>query len=82
MDQQFGQRKSLGSLPASDTEYFTKYEADITKVEDRKPPNCDHYFFYVKAGQVQCKKCYAGLFLNIGDLLKDGHIYSKGKLVI
>lgn len=72
----------LDPLPASDDKYFTKYKADIHKVEDKKPPKCEHYFFYYRSGQVECRNCHTGFYLDIGDLLKDGHIYRKNKLII
>ena len=75
-------KEKLGNLPPSDSEYFTKYEADITKTEMKKPTKCEHYFMYVKAGQIECKNCRMGLYLDVGDLLKDGHLYKNNKLII
>ncbi len=74
--------QNLNDLPASNDPYFTDYKADITRVEDRKPPKCEHFFFPYKAGQAECEKCHMGLFLDVGDTIKDGHIYRGNKLIV
>jgi hypothetical protein len=73
---------NLNDLPESNDPYFTDYKADITRVEDKKPPKCEHYFFYYKAGQAECKNCHMGLYMEVGDLLKDGHLYRGNKLIV
>lgn len=75
-------RKKLGNLPASGSSYFTKYKADTYQVELKKPKPCKHQFVYRKAQEIVCEKCKMGLFLSLGDYLKDGHLYREDKLIL
>jgi hypothetical protein len=74
--------KKLKDLPASDDKYFTKYEAKVTQTEDKKPKKCKHYFIRRRALEAECQNCHMGLYLEIQDSIKDGHIYRKDKLII
>lgn len=41
-----------------------------------------HYFERIKGMQVLCKHCDWGFDLESGDEIKDGHLFSRGELVI
>ena len=71
---------TLNALPSSNSKYFK--DADVFKIKLGEPPKCDHYFKLVKAKEAECEKCRIGFFLGVHDIVKDGHIYRKGQLVI
>ena len=72
----------LDDLPEVNDEYWTKYEADTKVITLKKPKECQHYFVYVRAKEAECKHCYMGLFLEVPDYVKNGHIYRGSKFVI
>ena len=69
----------LGSLPASDDEYWEG--AEVNKLSMPDSPKCEHFFVRTKGNHVECK-CGAGYFLSPGFELKEGHIYKGKDLVI
>lgn len=57
-------------------------DADQEDIELKERPKCQHRFIYRKATEVGCIKCHMGFFIGGNDILKDGHLYLGGKLVI
>ena len=82
MEARSEKKEKLDDLPPSNSKYFTKYKADVIKTEMKEPEPCKHHFVYIKALEVECRNCHIGYYLNIGDKVKDGHIYRKDKLMI
>lgn len=50
----------------------------------RESNKCDHggNFRYESATEVRCVKCNFGLYIDVQDRLKDGHLYRRDKLII
>ena len=48
----------------------------------REPKPCNHIFSYYKAGEIICRKCNAGLYIQADEHLEDGHLYKLGKRII
>lgn len=70
----------IDSLPPSKGKHFTKYGADHGRIA-MKISECDHVFELVKPRQAECG-CGIGFYLGHGEVIKDGHIFLKGKLVV
>lgn len=70
----------LADLPPSVNKYWKHSDVHIKRMEEQK--DCNHFFkAKAKAGEVECKYCNVGFYLN-GQELIDGHIYSDGTLII
>lgn len=72
----------LDSLPPSDDEYFTKYEADTKKIVLPKIQECKHYFVRKSGTETECQKCGAGFYLTPEFNVKEGHIFKEDQFVI
>ena len=55
-------------------------ESEDIKVKE--VPSCQHYFIYKTAGEIVCRKCDAGMFIRGDEEVKNGRLYSGGKLVV
>ena len=71
--------KYLDNLPPSTDEMWE--HADINKSVLAESPKCEHHFARTKGTEAQCK-CGVGYFLDPGSVIKKGHIYLHGQLVI
>lgn len=73
--------QKLDSLPKSDDKYWD--HADVNIVEEAMPgPTCHHKFVMMSRRQAECKQCRIGYFLDPEMVVKKGHIYIHGSLVI
>lgn len=43
---------------------------------------CDHYFELIRAGEIQCRNCYWGLYISRHDSVTDGHLFKGDKKII
>lgn len=57
------------------TPHYEEVELDVQK-------KCDHSFDYTSSDSIKCSKCHFGLFIGLGDHIKDGHLYNYNKLII
>lgn len=69
--------KSLPDLPKSEDNFWLG-EVELKEIKQRK---CDHEFTLVDRS-LKCMKCNMGLYINVDDDFRDGHLYHKGKFVI
>lgn len=68
-------------LPPTDDPYWDKSEkVKVTYQEMNK--DCRHHFLLIRPNQAQCKICNFGLFLELGDEVKDGKLYREGRVII
>ena len=48
----------------------------------KEPKVCNHIFSYYKAGEILCRKCNMGFFIQADEHLENGHLYKSGKKII
>lgn len=72
--------KELEDLPSNDNEYWK--EAEKHTITMPKPPKCSHFFYRRSGKEVECKYCHAGFYLDVSDIIKDGHILRDGQLIL
>ena len=72
----------MDPIPASNSKYFTEYEADSRTLTPSPITACEHYFVRTSGREIECKKCLIGFFVSQGDELKNGHLYRHGSQVI
>ncbi|MBM4401859.1 MAG: hypothetical protein FJ044_01280 [Candidatus Cloacimonetes bacterium] len=73
-------REKLPNLPPSEDKYWNL--ADKEKIELDKKPECSHFFEHKTAREVECRNCHIGFYLDIGWIIKNGHIYKDKQFVI
>ena len=84
----------LPPMPASDetsmsrnaqNHYYGEKSADfwagaqVIRIEDEPPKQCDHYFERNEKGEVVCKKCHFGFVANFE--IQDGQLLERGEPV-
>jgi len=70
---------TLKPLPSSKSKYWKG--ADVQHHALKPVEACEHSFKQ-KGMEIECINCHMGLFLSPGDVLKKGHLYKGGKIVI
>lgn len=69
----------LPELPPSDNVFWEHSERNVKVMEDRR--RHEHVFKQIKSREIKCS-CGMGLFIGVGDIIKEGHLYHNGKLII
>lgn len=59
-----------------------KLEGEVINFEIKTKPPCKHSFEYVSSQEVECVNCKMGLYIEVGDILTDGHLFRGSKLVV
>jgi hypothetical protein len=72
--------RKLDNLPPSEDEYWDNAEVKLINRSD--PARHEHLFSYKSAREIQCGKCGFGLFIGLGDRLKEGHLYHYDQIII
>ncbi len=75
--------QQLDDLPASDNKFW---DGEVNRIELEEPKKFFdqiHYFERVSSRQAYCEHCDYGFEVDPGDIIENGHLYTKdGKLVI
>jgi len=73
-------KKKLDSLPPTSDDYWKDAKVDMHLEKFSKV--CKHHFVHRTSQEVECQLCNIGYFLDPDSVVKEGHIYRNGKLVI
>ena len=76
-----GSGSDIPNLPRKGSKYWTDVDADVQLHDMNLSGRCEHVFAKVGANTVECNKCNIGFFTT-DEVIKDGHIYKDGKLLI
>lgn len=73
------QSRELNDLPKSDDEFWGEARIELRDMGLRDKHN--HGFGMVNSREIKCS-CGMGLFIGVGDSLKEGHLYHEGQFII
>lgn len=66
-------------LPPVDTEQLG---GEHTEIEVKQKARCTHDLYYVTAQDARCRLCQMGVYIGLGDYLKNGHLYHGNEKII
>ena len=72
----------LESLPGNESKFWEEADIHANLIPHHEFNEDGHYFVRVSGNSAQCKKCNWGFDLEIGDEIKDGHLYNYDKIII
>lgn len=78
-----GNKKKLDDLPPSENKEFWGDAEIHTGITPHSELSEDgHHFIRVAGNEAQCTKCHWGFYLDPGDYVEDGHLYTAKKKFI
>jgi len=72
--------EKLSNLPGSHNDFWEDSETNQHKMGVKE--ECEHFFEEDGERKIKCKKCGMGLFIDVEDEIRDGHLFCVNKLII